>query len=455
MSFFSFIKRSMGFSGDDAEEEDTLYADTTPDTDDARQEKTSPAPAPAPEPVRFDPDMRARIFDKVLEVFNSALPDFLARSVDPAAQRELLLAALDSDTRAYLDGLAKASEAVCRHEWEERQGALAAELETVRRKSADIEKQNADARQKQLSADRQKRALADRVHDLESAIGKLEAEREQFELENRSLVNRLKVANVQHDDLETSRNEIEALRLELQRLRENPAEASAREIEALKTQIDQMAEGIDSLKEQLRVSSEMLADQRKRAAEAEDAARKSEEALAAARGETAAVQAKLDETNSLLDGFTELSHRLEEVDRALSARETKLKQQKKLLASRDAEIESLRQTISENMRLQAEREKSLRDEIAALRGTTAAGKAADIGDTASTSETAAEYSAPRISEDDLSDIEKTFESEEWFTKTPPPATPSMRSPEAEAEFGYHPPKRRSSPASNPDQLSLF
>lgn len=455
MSFFSIIKRSLGFSGDDAEDEDTLYADTTPEGTRPEQEKPAPAPAEAPAPVQFDPDMRARIFDKVLEVFNSALPDFLARSVDPAAQRELLLAALDRDTRAYLDSLAAASEAVCRHEWEERQEALSAELDAVRRKTADIEKQSADARQKQLSADRQKRALSDRVHDLEAAIGKLEAEREQFELENRSLVNRLKVANVQHDDLETSRTEIESLRLELNRLRENPSEASAQEIEALKTQIAQMAEGIDSLKEQLRVSSEMLADQRKRAAEAEAAARKSEETLAEARGETEAVRVKLDEANSLLDGFTELSHRLEDVDRALSARESKLKQQKKLIASRDAEIESLRQTISENMRLQAEREKSLRDEIAALRGATAAGKAAEVADSGHTTEPAAEYSAPRISEDDLSDIEKTFESEEWFTKTPPPPTPSMRSPEAEAEFGYHPPKRRSSPASNPDQLSLF
>ncbi len=446
MSFFKSLKRNLGFSSDDDDEEDTLYADTTPDAG-SGSEPIHAETQPATQPVQFDPDMRTRIFDKVIEVFNASLPDFLAKSVDTKAQREYLLAALDSDTRAYLDALVQSAEAACRHQWEERQASLSAELEAVRRKSADIEKQSAETKQKQLSADRQKRALADRVHDLESTLGRLEAEREQYELENRSLVNRLKVATVQQDDIESGRTEIENLRRELNHLRENPTEASAREIERLKAQVAEMTDGIESLKGQQRVANEMLADQRERTAAAEAALRERE-------AELAETHRKLVEANSLLDGFNEVSQKLAEIDRVLSSRDAKIRQQKKLLTSREAEIESLRQTISENLRLQAEREKALRDEIGILRGE-ARPYAPTHGGQPAGAETAADDPAPIISESDLSDIEKTFESEEWFTKTPPPETPSMRSPEAEAEFGYHPPKRRSSPANNPDQLSLF
>lgn len=476
MSFFKAIKRSLGFSGDDADEENGLYADTTDnDSADAPAETAKRRPeqttteAEAPTTVEFDPSVRESIFVKVVEVFNSALPDFLQRSVDPDAQRKLLVEALDSDTRAYVDSLLGAAEASCRRRWEERQAALTTELETARQKSAEIERKISETRQQQLSADRQKRALSDRVHDLEANLARLEAEREQFELENRSLVNRLKVAGVQTDDLEAQRNEIETLRARIAELEKNPAEAAAPELENLRAQVAEMTEGIAALKEQQRVADELLSDQRERTGAAEAA-------LEETRAQLADTTARLDEANSQLederkqlaeatselDGFKELSEKMEEIDRALSSREAKIKQQKKTIAARDAEVESLRQTIAENLRLQAEREKALQAETEALRAEIEQIKtqAKPYISPANESSVAAEEppteeSAPIISESDLSDIEKTFESEEWFTKTPPAETPSMRPPEADADFGYHPPKRRNTQSNHPDQLSLF
>jgi len=466
MSFFSSLKRSLGFGGDDDTDDENLYADDT----DAQEPAADTAPAVPDAPVEVSADARLRIFERVVEVFNASLPDFLARSVDPAAQREYLLGALDQDLRAYLDGLAASADTHCRHEWESRQASLTAELDAVRAKSAELERQSADTKQKQLSADRQKRALADRVHDLEAAVGKLEAEREQYELENRSLVNRLKVAGVQQDDAEASRAEAERLKAEIERLKQQPAAgADPAETEALRRQVAEMSEGIDALKEQQRMSTELLKDERKRLADSaaeltatkdaltaataelatakqEFAATKQEFATTAAKltdtaAELAVVRQELDdcrlrlkEANSLLDGFNELQHRMEEVDRALSSRDAKIKRQKQQLAERDKEL------------------KQLRDRIAAEPAPAYATAAPQEADTDIPPE---ESPVPRISESELSAMEQTFESEEWFTNTPPAETPSMRPPEDESDFGYHPPRRRSNPPVHPDQLSLF
>lgn len=452
MSFFSAIKRGLGFSdGDD--EDDGLYADTTPARPETATDDTPAARPAAPElhPVEFDPDMRQRIFDKVVEVFNTSLPDFLRRSVDPKAQTEYLMQALDNGIKDYLSSLAAASQAYCEQQWEQRQATLTAELEAVRTRAGDIEKQSADIKQKQLSADRQKRALADRVHDLESQLGRLEAEREQFELENRSLVNRLKVANVQQDDIDNSSAEVEKLKLEINNLRQNPGDSGRQEIEDLQTQIEAMTEGIESLKEQQRVADEMLADQRQRLAAAKDELKARDESIAAVKAELEATTAKLQEANTLLDGFNEMSEKMDEINQIMSRRDEKIKSQKQLIASRESEIESLRKTISENLRLQAEREKAMRDEIEELKK----GASAPAADIVAEPAPGSEEAAPRISDNDLTDIEQTFESEDWFTKTPPPQTPSMRPAEDDPDFGYRPPKRKPQPPHNSDQLTLF
>ena len=51
--------------------------------------------------------------------------------------------------------------------------------------------------------------MADRVTDLEAQVERLEAEREQYELENKSLLNKLKVADIQPGVVDEMSKEIE------------------------------------------------------------------------------------------------------------------------------------------------------------------------------------------------------------------------------------------------------
>jgi len=433
MSIISKFKRALGFgSDDDCDADRQLFADTAdadeklsdaPSDQDARQAHSGQA-----KPVEFDATMQDAIFTHIIDVFNSTIPDFFAKTVDKEAQLKYLRDSLDNGIKEYLDSLSKAAETYSEAQWQSRNESMTSELETIRARASEIEKQSSDIKQKQLSADRQKRALTDRVHDLESQIAKLESEREQFELENRSLVNRIKVADVQQEDIEKLQTELQRLRFENKHMLENPGQAEAQQIKALNAQIAEMSDGIESLKEQIRVSKEMNDDMRSRLADRDK---------------------EVAELNELLKQYSEVEHKLGEAESILSKKDEKIKSQKKLLDSRNSEIEELRNTIAENLRLQAKREKELQDIIDSLRPPTVVSEmTVEFGD-------ATEDTVPQISEDDLTALEQTFESDDWFTKTPPPETPSMRPPEYDSDFGYQAPKRKAHPADHPDQLSLF
>lgn len=440
MSIFKTIKRGLGFSTDD-ETDDTLYSDTT-ETTTATTKQADAAPASTTtqtvEPLKFDPDNQNKIFEKIVEIFDQSLPPFLAQSVDRNAQIKYLREALDSGVREYLDSLGAQAKAYCESRWQQTRESMATELDSIKAKAADIEKKSAEMQQKQLSADRQKRALSERVHDLEAQLVKIEADREQYELENRSLVNRLKVAGVQQEDVDSARAEIERLNDEIKRLRENPDAASAAEADALKTQIAEMSEAMENMKEEGRVAKELLEDMRKN--------------LAATNKRLSESESQLSEANATIEEYNkELDKKMVEVAERMTADAEKIKSLKSAIDDRDAKIESLRETIAENMRKQASREKELLEEIAALKPSkTSSHKTAEVVD-------AVETSAPLISEDDLMAVEKSFESEDWFTKNPPAETPSMRKPETDDKFGYQEPRksRSSEKHHNPSQLSLF
>ncbi len=453
MSFFKALKQSLGFGPED--EDDNIYddAEVSETNEDAqitsKNDEGSASTVANVEKIKFEAEIRERIFAKVVEVVNASLPQFFASTLDQEAQRKYLLDALDQGIKDYLEGLSDCAEKYCEARWQQARATMAAELDALRTRASDTEKKSDDFRQKQLSADRQRRALSDRVHDLEAQIAKLEAEREQFDLENRSLVNRLKVANVVQEDVEQAKAEVARLQEQILQMRANPSEANAQEINALQTQIADMTEGIESLKEQNRASAEMLEDMRHRLAAANKAVEEREALLENANKTIAERDAELVQLKELLAEYDEVTAKLEQIDKVMTDNEKKIKKQKSTIAARDAEIEELRKTISDNLRMQAEREKELQDQIDALKGVpedTPKQIVAPMGGEVD--------KTPQISEDDLSEIEQAFESGDWFTSIPPASTPSMRPDEAASDFGYREPQRKTPPPSN-GQLSLF
>jgi len=108
MSFFDSMRRFFGldneYNTDELNDSDISAetSDSNPQADENPQDSAltpdlnGDENAALPSRPAVDPDMKARIFDGVVAIFNQALPDFLSKSVDPARQSELISQSLDA-----------------------------------------------------------------------------------------------------------------------------------------------------------------------------------------------------------------------------------------------------------------------------------------------------------------------------------------------------------------------
>ncbi|MDO5395627.1 MAG: hypothetical protein Q4F07_06655 [Bacteroidales bacterium] len=229
MAFFKKIKYALGLNAE--EDDDAIIADD-PDINEnviGRQytEISGPGQSKTAESVSLSPDaaMQQRIFTHVVEIFNASLPDFISKSVNPEAQRKYLFDALDADIKDYIGSMSDNARKKCSEEWTRDRQKLQDKVNELESRARDIENRRNELTQKQLSAERQRRALTDRVHDLEKQILTLEAEREQYQLESKSLLNKLKVANVHETENEQLQEEVVRLQNELKTMRYEAANA--------------------------------------------------------------------------------------------------------------------------------------------------------------------------------------------------------------------------------------
>ena len=266
MSLFNSIKRVLGFGDDDIEEEIGIDATVTPINatrqmarddaqadDDSDSDHLDASAATEEELPSIAPD---EIFEHVLKIFNESLPTFIKESIDTEAQRKYLYETLDQSIKTHLsevqNRLAEQMERRKRFEMDQ----LRKQLHEAGEKAKKTEESSGEWKKQQLSAERQKRALAERVHDLENKINELQAEREQFELENKSLVNKIRVYSVQENDMDHLRDEVTSLRKQLLEARNGGGEAPDADSDQLVT----MQSELESLRSKLAEAEQKLAD---------------------------------------------------------------------------------------------------------------------------------------------------------------------------------------------------
>lgn len=209
---FNKLKKAFGFGAED--ERDELISDDpvvrTPSGEHFSIDITGKTG------VEESPDeITARIFEHVVTVFNASLPDFLQKSVDPERERKMLYEALSDDIKAHLKRLEGAVNERITESWRSEREKMQAEVKTLTQNAKDIEARRTELKTQQLSSERQKRAMNERIHDLERRLLASEAEKEQIELENKSMLNKVKVAQVYEKDMEEMRTMIEQLQAEL------------------------------------------------------------------------------------------------------------------------------------------------------------------------------------------------------------------------------------------------
>lgn len=239
MSILSSIKRAFGFGGDDYDDEEyEEVEETIPEADPAVEAQLSnsgsdpaahsaspdgvsdsgsgaAAEAASPDvPAKAEPTSAADkdaqpqskpeenallasdLFDGVLELFNAALPGFVARSIDAGRQRRQLIAELDNRLAERLEAEFEKSRRRGLEEIASEREAMDAELKRIRDLNKVLDERQRETNSAKLSAERQKRALKDRVTDLENQISIIEAEKEQLQLETKSMLSRMRAAGI-------------------------------------------------------------------------------------------------------------------------------------------------------------------------------------------------------------------------------------------------------------------
>ena len=207
MSVFSKIKCALGFSPSEDEDEEydnllssgeeTVAEDASStvgvSAGDSHAEVADCGPMPEP-----DEALTGKIFDETIRLFNEWQPEFVSSCLNTEAQRAYLLNAIDEKLRQSLHEAVDAAKAHALAMVEVDRRRASEEVTELKKRNDQLEEKRKVMKTAQLSADRQKRALSDRVHDLEGQVAQLEAEKEQYQLENRSMLNKLRVASLDH-----------------------------------------------------------------------------------------------------------------------------------------------------------------------------------------------------------------------------------------------------------------
>lgn len=427
MSFALSLKRLFGFGTD---YDDTEIADgPVPERLALESAPTATLNEPQPEGLEeivpmpiVNPAMKAKIFDGVLAIFNASLPDFLSRSVNPEEQKKILVEALDSSVNDYLNGLMLEAERYAEGKLKNAAEASRRDAQKLRTEMQQLEQQRTTLREQQLSADRRRRALADRVNDLEQRVATAEAEREQFQLENKSLLNKLKVADIQPNIVDELSKEIESLKAELKASKEAaPAEkVDSEELEQLKKQLADSTTANENLKEQQRMSELMYNDLQQQLANEKEEADKARNELA--------------EAKEYLSALDELKTQMLQVESMIKKRDERIARLKANNKQLKQECEYLNKRLSEH-------------ESDLFNVATAEEEARNDGHIE-------DKEAVHSENKELAAIEDDFECPDWFTAVPADNLQSLKG-DSKDEFGYteppHKPRRPDSDA----QLSLF
>lgn len=478
MSFISSVRRALGFPGDfdnddeleddELNDDDELVDDPDPileelaasgDTSLDSSSGGSSLPPLSDEEIKA---FSAGFFDSVLKYFNSHQPELVQRCLDLDAQRALIIAEIDSDVRASLHSLTNAA---CRRGeslWAEKQQRMGAELMKLKSEYNSVRQQREEFQSAQLSATRQKRALNDRIRDLESQVMTLVAEREQYQLENRSMASRLRnIDEAATAPAPTDVNATSSLKARIKELTEALSESEAK----VKVATDEAA----NLKKQLETTAAINSgdDLQPDASDTLNELKELQESIEPLRRLKDAAEAKV----------IELTKENKQSDATIASLQKRLGDEAMAAESALAEIDRLKSTIETNLYAHAEAEAELRNEIKRLNELIVAPRPQQIADSQTAYDndrpeqakrkkkkrkSKHDYSAqlPEIADHDtdtqhvkISAIDELMDSTDWFVAPEP--VPLKKDPEVEENFGYKEPAKKNDAPEDDRQLTLW
>ena len=321
MSFFKKSLKALGFSEEEEEEYTQHHTERDVAATPRTTANTGPAEPAAPTaPINSDGEtLPDSLLEHIVELINASLPDFVRTCIDRESEKRYIYEHLGDSFKNYIAELRGQARSTVEQEVAATRQKLEEELAAQRRKTAELEEQKNEIRNAQLSAERQKRALHDKVHDLDNRVATLEAEKEQYELENKSLLNKLKVADVKQHELDEVMSENTRLLGVIQELKNAHADESASaEIEELRQQAAQATASLDEAIQKAEVLSGENEALRRDIEEKEQAISEKELMVEQIGSEKSSLLAACDELKTTNESLQRL---IEEKEQAISEKE--------------------------------------------------------------------------------------------------------------------------------------
>ncbi len=243
---FNSIKRAFGFS-------EKSYTDfEEPAVEDVPEVVHEPVKTT---PVAEHPEVKIELadefLDSILAVLNANLPPLVSEAIDSERQRAKLTELLGPS----LIDFAEKMRVNATRELSSDRDKMKSELESLRSQKKDFASKRDAHKATLLSEQRQRRALAERNRDLEAKIDELHSEIEQHKLTISSLMNKIRVSEVNEGELDSVKaafeHQIEGLKEKLQKAEAENVELASKVAEleapeALKKALEQRREIVEA-----------------------------------------------------------------------------------------------------------------------------------------------------------------------------------------------------------------
>lgn len=455
MSILSSLKKALGFP-DEYDEENDAYntveetspssvvqsveaTDTSENRADALSSEGTSMTLTSAENIQSiitDCELPGEVLDAVIEQFNKTQPEFVRQCIDIKAQRAYLLERMTESLRNKLNLEAENARRIGLQQCEKERSRMARDIENFKSDREKMARQKEELKNAQLSATRQKRALNDRIRDLEQQVTQLEADKEQFQLENRGLINKLRVADVKSNMNPDSDVDIDRLARENIQLKDRIASLEGQLKEAVKA-AEEAAENSPELQQ------EMIDEIEQKLHEFEDIKRKKDKRINQLNKE-------LTDSRSAVGQLTDKVKKLEADLQGLS--ETNSVKDKEIEELR-AETKRLTDMINASENSISQRRKNKHHKKTVATADNQPNFNSELtADEPLTTTTAEEPPTDSSDRPKVSAIDELMDSTDWFTAPDP--VPLKKDPEVEELFGYKEPQRKLT-HDDDKQLSLF
>lgn len=526
MAIFGKIKKAFGFSDADLEGElsdDFPSAAVTPLKKANTQSADSSAPDNTPNSQQQEIPQTAvissvvpdELFESVVRIFNDSLPSFIKDNLDAEKQRRQIYEALSDSMKDFISNLEETAKQNSIIEMQREHSKLRQEIEAMQARSKQIEEQSTELKELKLSAERQKRALSERVHDLEAQIASFDAEREQYELENKSLVNKLRSSSVQEEDIKILNTENQALKEQIRLLKTgvNPDDEAPKlreTIQSIQKDLDsaladkkQLNDDVALLKKRCEIADSMINDLNHRASAAQQSLGQRDQELATIKIELEEAKSALEAASSTTDeAETEkLRQEVQSANERLQTKEQEIAELTKESEESKAAIAMFEETLTKFEEIKSAKNKSITDLTGQVEELKSANKKLDDDlktldvdfkqltddfkrvsaeneslkstiennlQLQAASEAALREEIERLKSStpyqkgrrgrkpkEASPLDETLDNTDWLISSPPAGENARPTIVSDSEFGYQEPKRKDPPSEDSSQMLLW